>query len=129
MHEGWRRASLGELFRPSSERLGPHDSEPPVLALSKYEGVILASKYFDRRIASARLDDYKVLRPGEWAYSTIHIDEGSIGRNNHETVGVLSPMYTTMEWVSGADDPRYAELLLRSPALLNDYRAHAQGTV
>ncbi len=129
MRDGWRTVRLGELFELTKARLGLHQVEPPVLSLSKYDGVILASEYFDRRIASASLDGYKVLPPGDWAYSTIHIDEGSIGRNNLAVPGVLSPMYTTMRWVSRGNDPRFFELILRSPSTLSAYRANAQGTV
>ena len=129
MRDGWRTVRLGELFERTKVRLGAHQVEPPVLSLSKYDGVIPASEYFDRRIASASLDDYKVLPPGDWAYSTIHIDEGSIGRNNLAVPGVLSPMYTTMRWVSPSNDPRFFELILRSPSTLSAYRVNAQGTV
>jgi type I restriction enzyme, S subunit len=129
MRDDWRTVRLGDLFRVSAQRLGRHVTEPPIFALSKYEGIIPASQYFDRRIASASLDDYKLLHPGAWAYSTIHIDEGSIARNNTSSVGALSPMYTTMDWQSTDHDPRYAELLLRTPALLSEYKSRAQGTV
>ncbi len=122
MPEGWRRVPLGELFRQHSARLGRHEEEPPVLSLSKHDGIVLASEYFDKRIASKKLDQYKILNPHEFAYSTIHIDEGSVGRNNLGITGVISPMYTTMQLISDVADPRYLENLLRLPAMLDRLR-------
>lgn len=129
MREGRRTARLGDLFVPVATRLGAHATEPPVFSLSKYDGVVFASEYFDKRIASEKLDAYKVLEPDGWAYSTIHIDEGSIAVNRLGESGVLSPMYTTMHFVSTEDDDRYVELLLRSAQMLAEYRANAAGTV
>jgi len=129
MPEGWRTVRLGDVLVSDNSKLGAHGEEPVVFSLSKYDGVVLADDYFDKRIASDKLDGYKVLGPGGWAYSTIHIDEGSIATNRHGLTGVLSPMYTTMRWVGQDDDPRYFELLLRTPRMLTVYRDHAAGTV
>jgi hypothetical protein len=129
MREGWREISLGEVFRLDNARLGSHDDEPPVLSLSKYDGLVFAADYFDKRIASAQLGNYKIVHADDWAYSTIHIDEGSIARNNLGCVGVISPMYTTLKWSSAQHDPDFFELLLRSPGMLSQYRDHAQGSV
>ena len=90
MHDGWRKASLGELFVAHADRLGAHDVEPPVLSLSKYDGIVRADEYFDKRIASRDLGAYKVVRQDDWAYSTIHIDEGSIARNKLGVAGVMA---------------------------------------
>lgn len=124
-----RVARLGDLFERTSDRLGEHDEEPPVLSLSKHDGFVPADEYFDRRIASTRLDQYRHLPPGAWAYSTIHIDEGAIARNELGYAGVISPMYTTMRWISEVDDPRYLAILLRLPSMIATYRALARGTV
>lgn len=129
MRDGWAEVRLGDVLVLDNSKLGEHDEEPVVFSLSKYDGVVLADDYFDKRIASDKLDGYKVLGPGGWAYSTIHIDEGSIATNHHGLTGVLSPMYTTMRWVGQDDDPRYFELLLRTPRMLTVYRDHAAGTV
>jgi len=129
MHDGWRKASLGELFVAHADRLGAHDVEPPVLSLSKYDGIVRADEYFDKRIASRDLGAYKVVRQDDWAYSTIHIDEGSIARNKLGVAGVMSPMYTTMRFVSERDDPSFVELLVTRNELRREYFARAAGTV
>lgn len=129
MHRDWFEVRLGDVLAPSNERLGPHDQEPVILSLSKYDGFVRAEDYFDKRIASSKLDTYKVVPPDGWAYSTIHIDEGSIARNTLGVSGVISPMYTTMRWIGQAHEPAYFELLLRSPGLLSSYSDNARGSI
>ncbi|MER0447128.1 restriction endonuclease subunit S [Streptomyces sp. Edi4] len=126
----WQQVTLGRLFSVDNSKLGPHTDEPTVMSLSKYDGFVRADEYFDKRIASEKLDGYKTVGPGGWAYSTIHIDEGSIARNNLGEVGAISPMYTTLRWRGeGVARPKYAELMVRSPRMLAEYANNAQGSV
>ena len=129
MSAEWIEVSLSEVFTLDNAKLGKHSSEPRVLSLSKYDGFVPSDEYFDKRIASANLDGYKVVDPHGWAYSTIHIDEGSIARNTLGFTGVISPMYTTMRWSSDAHCAAYFAYLLKSPAMLSAYQDSAQGTV
>ncbi len=126
----WQQVTLGQLFSVDNSKLGAHTDEPTVMSLSKYDGFVRSDDYFDKRIASEKLDGYKTVAPGGWAYSTIHIDEGSIARNNLGETGVISPMYTTLRWQGeGAALPEYAELMVRSPRMLAEYANNAQGSV
>lgn len=130
MREGWRETKLGELFRTTNERLGPHTAEPPVFSVTKYDGIVLAEDYFGKRVASDKLNAYKVVNVDDWAYSTIHIDEGSIARNHQGACGVVSPMYTTMRFIGQhIAHPFYCEVLLRSPWMLNVYSSFQQGSI
>lgn len=130
MRDGWVEATLGDVFELTNTRLGDVDVEPAVFSVTKYDGFVLASQYFDKRIASDNLGTYKVVEPGEWAYSTIHIDEGSIARNRHGIRGVVSPMYTTMRVREKAPVmPYFVELAARSPHMMAAYRDNAQGSI
>jgi restriction endonuclease S subunit len=129
MSDQWIEVPLAEVFAAHNAKLGEHTTEPRVLSLSKYDGFVPADEYFDKRIASKKLDGYKTVDLDDWAYSTIHIDEGSIARNRLGYPGVISPMYTTMRWVSTEHSPEFFELVLRSPAMLARYGDSAQGTV
>ncbi|WP_188436404.1 restriction endonuclease subunit S [Microbacterium murale] len=100
-----------------------------MFSVSKYDGVIPAETFFGKRVASADLSTYKLLPDQAWVYSTIHIDEGSIARNNLHVDGVVSPMYTVMNWTSSLDDPRYVEQLLRSREMLAVYADNSQGSI
>ena len=129
MREAWRDVALGDIFQETNLRLGAHDGDPAVFSVTKYDGVVLAQDFFGKRIASEKLDGYKVLHSGDWAYSTIHIDEGSIALNRQGRVGVVSPMYTTMQFRSAEALPDYCELVLRSPKMLARYSDVQQGSI
>ncbi|MDV8002879.1 restriction endonuclease subunit S [Rhodococcus sp. IEGM 1408] len=129
MRDGWIRKPLGEIFEPSGERVGTSRDDTDVLTVTKYDGVVLASQYFDKRVASKSIEKYKLLNAGDWAYSTIHIDEGSIARNNTGVHGAVSPMYTTMRMKDQSVLPRIMEHVLRSPVMLNTYHRNQQGSI
>ena len=129
MRDGRVSIALGEVFVPTSDRLGSQATEPRVFSISKHDGVVPADEYHGRRIASEKLDTYKCLPDEGWAYSTIHIDEGSISRNTNGFDGVVSPMYTTMKWDSESNDPAFFEMLLRSSEMLTRYADSAQGSI
>jgi type I restriction enzyme, S subunit len=125
----WREVRLGDVLDVENRRLGVAEIEPPVLSVTKDRGLVRADEYFDKRIASVNLSQYKIVIQDGWAFSTIHIDEGSIARNALGYTGVVSPMYTTMRWTGTNDDPEYYELLLKSPQMKRQYFDNAQGTV
>lgn len=129
MREGWHDVRLQDVFQIDNAKLGAHNAEPTVLSISKHDGVLPAAEYFDKRVASASLDGYKILPPEGWAYSTIHIDEGSIARNTLGHAGVVSPMYTTLRWTGENHSARLFEWLLRQDSMLETYRANAQGSI
>jgi type I restriction enzyme, S subunit len=125
----WRQVRLCDVFAADNRRLGMSATEPPVLSVTKHDGLVRADEFFGKRIASKKLNDYKVLAPGSWVFSTIHIDEGSIARSTLSYEGVVSPLYTTMRWIGTHHDPAYFELLLRAPQMLRVYHDRAQGSV
>lgn len=129
MPDGWRTVTLDALFSLANHRVGKQEAEPTVLSVTKSQGVVPAEEFFDKRIASRDLSTYKTLGIGDFVYSTIHIDEGSIARNETGRLGVVNPMYTTMTFTSSEDDPTYVALLLRQPFMLAQYRRLAAGTV
>lgn len=129
MFSEWKRVLLGEIFELENSRVGTYSEEPEVFSVTKHVGFVPAFEYFGKRVASDALHRYKLVAPGEWAYSTIHIDEGSIARNTLGRPGVVSPMYTTMRVKCTRVVPFYLELLLRSPQMLAVYGDAQQGSV
>ena len=123
------RTTLGNLFALNNQKLGDYDSEPDIFSISKHDGIVLADNYFNFRVASKALAGYKVLGPNDWAYSTIHIDEGSIARNNSSLTGVVSPMYTTLSWTGVDAIPEYLEILLKSKVAIDKYLSNSQGSL
>jgi restriction endonuclease S subunit len=86
-------ASEVALRPPSSEQL-------PVLSCTKHEGLVDSLDYFGRRVFSEDTSAYKVVKRGQFAYATNHLEEGSIGLLDSLDAGIVSPMYTVFR-VSG----------------------------
>lgn len=119
---------LAALARPVSVRAAEDTYE--VLSVTKHRGIIRADDYFNRPVAARDLAKYKVVQPGHFAYSTIHIDEGAIARNKLGFAGVVSPMYQVFE--AQRPDlilPEFLDYLLRGSALLAIYKSRAGGSV
>lgn len=110
----WRRITIGRVAEEKKARAG--DSKLPVLSVTKHDGLVLSGDYFSRVVHSRDTSSYKVLVEGEFAYATIHLDEGAIDYLRPEVlqVGAVSPMYTVFTVNSDVVLPEFLKLLLRS---------------
>ena len=75
----------------SARNRGGNDAR--VLSVTNSRGFVLPEDQFERRVASADLSNYKVVRRGQYAYNPSRINVGSIARLDGWDDGVLSPMY------------------------------------
>ncbi len=46
--------------------------------MTKHRGFVRSDEYFSKSVYSENTENYKVVRRGQFAYATIHLDEGSI---------------------------------------------------
>jgi type I restriction enzyme S subunit len=98
-----------------------------VYSVTKYDGFVRSLDYFKKQVFSRDLSSYKIVKKGEFAYSTIHLDEGALGLLSDEEA-LISPMYTTFE-VDASVERQYLAYLLKSPNLINQYGLIGQGSV
>jgi type I restriction enzyme S subunit len=92
--EGWTPAKIGDFAWEPTER-APADAE--VLSVTKHRGFVPSLEYFGKQIFSKDTDSYKLVRRGQFAYATIHLDEGSIDCLKDRDQGTISPMYTVFD--------------------------------
>ena len=124
---GWTVTRLGEVCTESQRRADSSDT--PVLSVTKHQGMVLSSEYFGRRVHSADTSKYKVVFKGQYAYATIHLNEGSIGLLRNFEVGLVSPMYTVFSLRAAHLDPEYLYAVLKQPSSLKLFQSLVQGTV
>ncbi len=108
----WPVRKIGDFSQEISERNGSHGTWP-VLSCTKHQGLVDSLTYFGKRIHSEDTSNYKVVRRGQFAYATNHIEEGSIGLLSDREAGLVSPMYT----VFGCDksvDPQFLFFLFKT---------------
>lgn len=118
--------ALGELISPSGRRAGP-STEAPVYSVTKHSGFVPSLEYFKKQIFSRDISDYKIVEKGEFAYATIHLDEGSIGIAPERAL--ISPMYTIFRVDTARVIPKYLLGYLKSDRALTSYVILGQGAV
>jgi type I restriction-modification system DNA methylase subunit len=127
---GWRVERLDALVEEVNVRAGS-DHRYPVLSVTKYHGFVQSSSYFKKRVFSEDTSDYKLVERGQFAYSTIHLDEGSIGYLDKCDAGVVSPMYKVFRLKVPTETvhPSFLFWILKAPALMEKYRTLGKGSV
>lgn len=118
--------SLAELVSPAGGKAGTETSLP-VYSVTKHAGFVPSLEYFKKQVFSRDVKDYKLVEPGDFAYATIHLDEGSIGIAPER--GLISPMYTVFKVDSSRVDPCYLIRFLKSPRALAHYPQLGKGAV
>lgn len=84
-----------------------------ILSCTKHDGLVDSLTYFGRQIFSGDTSAYRVVKRGQLAYATNHIEEGSIGLLREFEEGAVSPMYTVFECADGVD-PEYLFATLKT---------------
>jgi len=127
---GWKVMRLDSLIEELNARAGS-DHRYPVLSVTKHDGFVQSSTYFKKRVFSKDTSDYKVVERGQFAYSTIHLDEGAIGYLDKYVVGIISPMYKVFRLKVSEEvvHPAFLFRVLKSAAFMEKYRTLGKGSI
>ncbi len=117
---------LAEFVRPAGRKAGK-DTDPPVYSVTKHAGFVPSLEYFKKQVFSRDVEGYKLVEPGDFAYATIHLDEGSIGIAPERAL--ISPMYTVFSVDEKRVDSGYLIRFLKSPRALAFYPTLGRGAV
>ncbi|MDP1646216.1 MAG: restriction endonuclease subunit S [Thiobacillus sp.] len=124
----WQVMEIGKVAREVST-LNGSDSDLPVLSCTKYDGLVDSLKYFDKQVFSQDTSKYKVVRHGQFAYATNHIEEGSIGYQDLVHAGLVSPIYTVFQADAKMIDDGYFYKLLKTEKLRQIFAANTNSSV
>lgn len=124
----WQVVEIGTVAREVSA-LNGSDSDLPVLSCTKYDGLVDSLKYFDKQVFSHDTSKYKVVRHGQFAYATNHIEEGSIGYQDLVPAGLVSPIYTAFQADAAKIDNGYLYKLLKTEKLRQTFAANTNSSV
>lgn len=123
----WIKVALADILNEVSARNAEGD-DLPVLSCTKHRGLVLSQEYFGKRVHAEDTSGYRVVRRGEFAYATNHIEEGSIGYQNLVDAGLVSPIYTVFQ-TKGQVDDNYLFRVLKSPLLIHFYQINTSASV
>ncbi len=96
--------TIGKYIIDTSEK--NNDLTRPIAGISKEQKLIPS----ESRTAGVDKSKYYVMKPGEFAYSPIHINEGSIAYNDTIETFVISPIYKTFK--VNNEDKLYSKYLM-----------------
>ena len=125
---GWEVVQLGDVARERNQRANSAP-RPEVFSVTKHAGFVRSLEYFDRQVFSRDTSNYKIVRRGDLAYATIHLDEGSLGILRDADTGLISPMYTVFEVNRGRAEPEFLFSLMKLPQMVSQYQRIGEGSV
>lgn len=116
----WKAVKLGSVFsRVTARNDGQSEN---VVTISGQQGLIRQDEYFNRTVASETLDNYFLLKKGQFAYNksySIGYPMGAIKRLNRYDNGVVTTLYICFELAAeGKADSNFFEHYFES-GLLN----------
>lgn len=115
-------------FAQEVSKKNTDDGKLPVLSCTKHQGLVDSLQYFSRQIFSEDLSTYKIVRRGQFAYATNHIDEGSIGYQDRYDKALISPMYTVFQ-SDGSIDDTFLYLVLKSETYRHIFAVNMSASV
>ncbi len=117
---------VGQVATETSARAGSGPIR--VLSCTKHDGLVDSVGYFGRKVHSEDTSGYRLVRRGQLAYATNHIEEGSIGLLEDYDEGAVSPMYTVFECGPLAN-PAYLFAMLKTEQYRKRFAALTSGSV
>lgn len=94
--EDWNVVKLGEVVQEFKKK-NITNNLYPVYSISNIHGFIRSEDFFDKKVYSENLKNYKVVEKNYFAYNPYRVNVGSIGLFCEETQGLVSSAYITFK--------------------------------
>jgi len=91
----WAVVRLGELIEEVRDK-NKSNIPYPVFTVSNIHGLTLSDEFFDKRVYSKKLNTYKIVCSGYFAYNPYRVNVGSIAVFSHD-MGLVSPAYVVFK--------------------------------
>jgi len=130
--EGWAITGVGSLITELKERY-KGDADIPVLSVTSESKFVYSEEYFNKRVYSKSLNNYKVVHRNNFAYNPSRINIGSIAfMDNYDLgggKGIVSPMYSVFKITSDKILPYFLWLTIKQDNVFNQIKKLCYGTV
>ncbi|MDB4202026.1 restriction endonuclease subunit S [Polaribacter sp.] len=124
--KGWTAKKLVEIGESIRGKVKNEEGRVVLSAISTGK-LIPSDEYFTKQVYSKSLSNYIICNPGDFAYNPARINIGSIGRNNLNVNGAVSPVYVVYR--TSKIYGRYIEFLLKSKKFDKHVGKFANGSV
>jgi type I restriction enzyme S subunit len=121
----WKVVELKKVVTNSREKAG--DNIYPVLSAVKEGKLVLSSEYFNKNVPSKNLSKYLVVKKDMFSYNPARVNIGSIGLNEFDYMGCVSPVYVVLKVDS--DYVRYFAEYFKTRKFKDEVILRASGSV
>lgn len=90
--EGWKVGTLGDITKNKSAKVKERNDVKVLSPVTTGE-LVLSEEYFTKQVFSSSIAKYKIVNKGDFAYNPARVNIGSLGRNEFDFDGCVSPVY------------------------------------
>ena len=101
--EGWRVGTLGDITNNKSAKVKERNDVKVLSPVTTGE-LVLSEEYFTKQVFSSSIAKYKIVNKGEFAYNPARVNIGSLGRNEFDFDGCVSPVYVVFSVLEGYEN-------------------------
>ena len=101
--EGWKVGTLGDITKNKSAKV-KEKNDVKVLSPVTTGELVLSEEYFTKQVFSSSIAKYKIVNKGEFAYNPARVNIGSLGRNEFDFDGCVSPVYVVFSVLEGYEN-------------------------
>ena len=123
---GWSVKQLGEITTQVNERVKERVDVKVLSPITTGE-LVLSEEYFTKQVYSESISKYIVVKPSDFAYNPARVNIGSLGMNEYEFNGCVSPVYVVFRCEDGYQ--YFFDLFRRTETFKEEVRTRAIGGV
>jgi len=98
--KGWSVKSLGEVTEERRDKVGARQ-DVKVLSPVTSGHLVLSEEFFTKQVFSESIAKYLLVKPGDFAYNPARVNIGSLGLNEYQFDGCVSPVYVVFRCEKG----------------------------
>ena len=124
--EGWNVCCLGDITKQTKEKVGSNRFLKVLSPINTGE-LTLSEDYFTKQVYSKDISKYILVRKNAFAYNPARVNIGSLGRNEYDFDGCVSPVYVVFEVIKEYEN--FFDLFRRQKTFINSVISLAIGGV
>lgn len=101
--EGWKVGTLGDITNNKSTKVKERNDVKVLSPVTTGE-LVLSEEYFTKQVFSSSIAKYKIVNKGDFAYNPARVNIGSLGRNEFDFDGCVSPVYVVFSVLDGYEN-------------------------
>lgn len=100
---GWKVGTLGDITKNKSAKVKERNDVKVLSPVTTGE-LVLSEEYFTKQVFSSSIAKYKIVNKGDFAYNPARVNIGSLGRNEFDFDGCVSPVYVVFSVLDGYEN-------------------------